>query len=145
MNLAHHISKLIIFLIIMFRILNFIPSGLKDTPRLICIIWIGTSLALFLQNNKRSRIADYSLLFIILVSSIGFTNFLIDLFVEPKILAIDCDGHHSVGLSWMKGFLFGPLLTFALWFGTMKHKIEKTVLDRILIVMCLLLLLLSVF
>ena len=143
MRVINQVSKFLIFLTILFGIINSIPNGLKNTLRLIYILFIGACLGIYLIKTKRIQLIDYLLILIVLSSSIGLTNYLIDLYNKPVTIAEDCEGHHDMAGQWIKGFLWGPILTIIIGIGYLRFKTEKTTVDRILAMICIIALILS--
>lgn len=145
MTIAHQISKLLIFLIIGFGILDLIPNGLKETPRISYLLFNGLILISYFASKERSKILDYGLILLVLISSIGFTNFIIDVSYKPTILAFNCQGHHATSFHWFKGFVYGPIVTAIISTAYFVKKQSKTILDNLFSILCITILIFSAF
>lgn len=143
MHISRPLAVIIIFICIGFGLLNLIPSGLKIMPRLISITIVAMCLVGFLITKHRVRVLDYILLLLCLISSIGFANFLIDICWRPSITAIDCEGHHSVPMTWVKGFVLGFLVTFITGFKYLTDKTENKRITKTMAGCCLVILIIS--
>ena len=119
------------------------PNGLKEIPRIICTVFIGLTLISFLLFGLKNLILKISFFLIFLISSIDFSNFIIDFLFEPTIPAFDCEGHTPMNMNWIKGFLFGPIYSIIVGSLYLKDKTEKKIIDITIVIFCLSILFLS--
>jgi hypothetical protein len=122
---------LLIYGIAIFGIIDTIPDELKETPRLIYIVVLYCTFVFQLVIIKRIILIDLLLLTIVLLSSIGFCIFTIDLVVPPQYTALDCQGHRETVLHGGLGFLVGIFLTAVLSYFFIKEKIRERRLDKL--------------
>src|SRR5579859_4141861 len=97
MKLISKISLALSYFLLLLGILEFVPGGsLKDGPRIIFIASIAYVFICYIFFSKRQKWLDMLFFIIVSLSSIESMNFIIDIFIQPKEYAVDCEGHHGM-------------------------------------------------
>lgn len=134
------------FAVICFGIVDGIANSFKDIPQFLSILFISLALILYILPSRITGLSSYVMLMLIMLcSSIGFTNFLIDNICTPTLRAVDCEGHHAMAMGWVKGFIFGPLLTLMVGFIYFKEIRKYESFDRTPAIICFIILILAAF
>jgi hypothetical protein len=108
------------------------------------IFLMGIVLGSYVIFRQRRLWIDIGLLLLMLLASPWLINFLNDVLNPYTVVAADCEGHLTMSYRGIEGFLLAPIWTVLVGFGYLFKREGKHLSNRLVALICLLLLLMSV-
>lgn len=143
MKIINQITRVFIFIIIIFGIIELV-FDIKEPYKSMQLLLISATLVQIVFIKNKNLAVKIPIIYIVLVSSIGFSNFILDSFNKPITYCVDCEGHHAMQMNFAKGFIYGPILTIIVCYGYLLKNTINTKIDKIFAGIALIVLLLTV-